>query len=227
MEVTTITVTRSRKVPTEQYGSADASITLAANVGDDEDWEKGARDLLVKARGLVYENLGLKLPAKATADTPRETPQETVKVEKSDDKPASDKKPRGRPRKNAASEPVADDIPDDTPQIRSNPEDRKDPDVDVPDDTAPTEAEAAGAGPVDEDIPDDTESTTGGTSDEDVVGEYGVSDLQSFLTEAVKAKKITAQRVREIISSHGVARTSDLPADKVMVVKQQIEKEIG
>lgn len=231
VQVTTITITRSRKVQPEQYGSADASVTLVANVDEGADWQKAARSLLTDARALVYENLGLKLPARA-ADAEVETPQETAKVEKTEEAPKAEPKKRGRPatKKDKAPEAAApaDEVPDDgdQPQIRTNPEDRKNPDDDIPDDGADaTETKAAAEADAGDDIPDDGESTDGGTSDEDVIGEYSVSDLQSFLTQQVKDKKITAQRVREIISSHGVARTSDLPADKVLVVKQQIEKE--
>lgn len=245
MQVTTITITRSRKVQPEQYGNAEASVTLVANVDEGDDWKKTAKSLLTDARGLVYENLGLKLPARA-ADDEVDTAQETATVE-ADEGKAGEKKPagkkatgkKGRPstKKNtppAEAAPSSDDVPDDSSDdnIRSNPEDRQNPDDDIPDDDATQvhdakAVKAAAEGDAGDDIPDDGgESTSGGEADEDPNAEYGVGDLQSYLTQQVKDKKISAQRVREIISSHGVARTSDLPADKVLVVKQQIEKEV-
>jgi hypothetical protein len=218
MQVTTITVTRARKVQPEQYGSADASLTLVANLDEGEAWQDAARSLLEDTRGLVYENLGLKLPAKATKAS--ETVQDTVKVETKqgadvpadvEPKPAAKRSP-GRPatKKNTTPTP-ADDIPgDDVPEIRKNPEDRKDPADDLPGEEA--------APSLEDEFPDEPV---------EAVGDYTVGDLQSFLTTAVKDKKISAQDVRAIIAAQGVARTSDLPTDKVLVVKKQIEQKMS
>ena len=118
MEVTTVTVTRKRSKQPEQYGNAAAELTVVAIVDAGEDWDVVAKSLLVSTRALVYENLGLKLPASAggaTTDTPADTTE--VKVEtKTTDKSKSETKKRGpgRPRKDTSDLPgVVDESDDD------------------------------------------------------------------------------------------------------------------
>ena len=99
MEAVTITVTRKRTRQPVQYESESAEIQVVVNLDPDSDWEQTARELLETTTALVYDNLGLKLPA-STSSKKVENPTETAKVEvkTDDDKPKADKKPRGRPR---------------------------------------------------------------------------------------------------------------------------------
>lgn len=241
MQVVTISVTRARKVQPEQYGSADASITVAANLEEGEAWQDAARTLLNDTRAIVYENLGLKLPTRATeaVKTTEAASSETVSPAAkgaATTKPAETAAPKGEDTKRKPGRPstkkgiapeAAVDVPaDPEPNIRANPEDRVNPDDDVPDVGAGTESKpAAAANTAADDVPDDATPMTGGTADVDPIGEYTTADLQNLLTNLVKNKKVTAQRVREIVASYGVARTSDLPADKVLEVKTKIEAE--
>lgn len=233
MRVSSISVTRERKVQPEQYGSAGASLTVVADMDEGDNWEEAARNLLEGTRGLVYENLGLKLPAKAKAAPKEETKVETTedagvpdeddkkdaKADKKDAKTTTGKK-RGRPPKNKKSEEVKDDdgMPDDDePQIRTNPENRVNPEDDddgVPDDDSTVSPDSV------EGIPDDDEEEPTGSETE-----YTAQDLQSFLTTMVKDKKITAQRVREIVASKGAARTTDLSPEQIIEVRDEIRAE--
>lgn len=106
MEAVTITVTRKRTRQPVQYESESAEIQVVVNLDPDSDWEATARELLETTTALVYNNLGLKLPA-STSSKKVENPTDTAKVEvkTDDDKPKADKKPRGRPRKESPDLP--------------------------------------------------------------------------------------------------------------------------
>jgi hypothetical protein len=237
VQVTSISVTRSRKVQPEQYGSADAAITVVGNLAEGETWQDAARALLNDTRAIVYENLGLKLPARASETviatekpgavevTAAEKPATTV-VEKSTatsevpEAAGTKKRGPGRPvgsgKKQATVEPPTDTT---EPNIRANPENRVNPADEIPDDPTP------GTAPVAETPSAKQEAAKPVAAA--LSGDYSASDLQSFLSKMVRDKKITAARVRELIASQGAARTSDLKPDQVLKVKGLIEAEIG
>ncbi len=100
MEAVTITVTRKRTRQPVQYESESAEIQVVVNLDPDSDWEQTARELLETTTALVYNNLGLKLPA-STSSKKVENPTDTAKVDvkTDDDKPKVEGKKRGRPRK--------------------------------------------------------------------------------------------------------------------------------
>ena len=251
MQVTTITVTRERKVQPEQYGSAGASLNLVANLDEGEDWKVVARQLLDDTRNIVYGNLGLKLPARATDGAQDVTTAEPVEAAQ----PAADDKGkpaarRGRPPTKRGEQPVAapetpsepePEQADPTPAIRATPEGRKNPEDDLPDDPAskPTPAPATGGAAAADDVPEDptpetapaaatpaAKSAAASPTAGDQKGDYSASDLQSHLmTLVTKKKTITAQRVREILGEFGVTRTSELKPDQVLDAKAKIDAE--
>lgn len=202
MNVTSITVTRKRSKQPEQFGNATAEITVHSEIDAGDDWEKTARSLLVTTRALVYENLGLKLPASAGAketQTPTETA--TVEVETTEDKPATakpGKKPRGRPRKSAPS----DDLPgvaDDGDSVSE---------ADDPGDTAS----------------DDVGAETEDSSD----GPMTQSDLQGWLVEQINGKNIKIGDARKImVDLTGFIKSSDLADDQVQEVFDAVRASIA
>ena len=94
VQITTIRVVRKRSVQPEQFGNAMAVVEFTGNVLEGEDPKAVARQMLVDTRALVYENLGMKLPASIVeAYAEVDTPQETAGV--SVEEPT---KPKGRGR---------------------------------------------------------------------------------------------------------------------------------
>lgn len=136
MQVTTITVTRSRKFPPEQYGGAEAIIQLSANLDDGEDWQEKGAEVLASATALVYGSLGLTLPAKLVGAAETSAKDNTAKVEAAakSDKP----KPRGRPKKSDTS---------DLPGVASEPDDGST----VPSEDTEAEVPASDATPMSQD----------------------------------------------------------------------------
>ena len=222
-EVTTVRVVRRRSVQPEQFGNAAAEVELVGNVLEGEDYKTVARQMLVDARQLVYENIGLKLPASAVeAAEEVDTPTETVKVEVS----TEEKKTKGRgrpkgskdtsPRKNAAKkqeEVSDDDIPgedDDGPNIRNNPEDRRNPE--------------------DDDIPGDEDDLNldVGDEDEEQEEEFTAEDLHKYVNDSVKAAKLTVAQAKQMQREMKVGRIRDLdtPA-KVTKAKKMIDSFIS
>lgn len=133
MEVTTVTVTRKRSKQPEQYGNAAAEITVVAIIEAGEDWDVVARELLVSTRALVYENLGLKLPASAGGNeikTPADTAKVVVETKTTDEAKEPKKRGPGRPRKDKS------DLPGVVPESDN---DKKDAEAPSGDETVGTE----------------------------------------------------------------------------------------
>lgn len=243
-QITTIRVVRRRSVQPEQYGSAAAEVELVGNVLEGEDYRKVARQMLNDSRTLVYENLGMKLPAKALEATAEvDTPTETAKVEveKTETKeeepkrkgPGRPKGSKNKPKKEEEKKQEADDdgIPDDgAPQIRTNPEDRRNPEDDddgIPDDdtpaTKPTSPNSSAADIPDDDDDSSEEQEEQGSSDDDG---FTTEDLHQMTNEAVKAGNLSVQNAKQVLAEMGIARWRDLPAEKVGEAKQRLEKAI-
>lgn len=240
-QITTIRVVRRRSVQPEQFGNAAAEVELTGNVLEGEDYKAVARQMLRDSRALVYENLGMKLPASAVADAEEvDTPEETATVEtKTEEKPKESKKrgpgrPKGSkdtaPRKNAKSDdddlPSDDDGKEDEPQIRKNPEDRKNPDDDddgIPgDDDGDTSAEETKAddGDADFDLGDEAEAEESDGGEADLTSE----DLHKHINDSIKAGKLTVMQAKQMQQEMKVARVRDLdtPA-KVKKAKTMID----
>jgi hypothetical protein len=207
-QITTIRVTRKRGVQPEQFGSAVAEVELTGNLLEGEDYKAVARSMLIDSRALVYENLGMKLPASAVAAAKEmDTPEETAKVEtEATEEPAKEPakpKGRGRPKgsKNtapnkdskAAEEPATteaddDDVPgeDDKPQIQTNPENRV--------------------------SPEDTEE------------DFTAEDLHAFIIAQIKAENLTTQQAKQVQREMGVVRMRDLDTpEKLATAKAMID----
>ncbi len=209
-QITTIRVVRKRSVQPEQFGNAMAEVEFTGNVLEGEDPKAVAREMLVDTRALVYENLGMKLPASIVeAYAEVDTPQETAGVETTTEE--APKKGRGRPAgsKNtapkketkaaekkrlkaeaaaAASDDVpGDDIPGDepTPNISTGGE-RVSPEDDVPGDDLDVGAEEGG--------------------DDELTAET----LHKFLIENIAAHTLTTIQVKQMQREMKVARVRDL-----------------
>lgn len=231
MKVTDISARWARKIPRERqdgymHGFSEVELRATAILDEGEDGPAAYDALLSDLQAAVSEKLGIAAPAE-----PAKAP-----AKKADTK--ADSKPAAKPKKAVASKPKADkkadkepakteaaDVPDDDPpQIRTNPEDRKNPaDVDdIPDDDAPATPPAA-ASEVD-DIPDDGAATS------DVSGGKTHDELQTFITLAVTGikgkKKISGGAVKEILGAFGAARTKDVPEGKIQDAWAAIEAAI-
>lgn len=215
-QITTIRVVRKRSVQPEQFGNATAEVELVGNVLEGEDYKEVARQMLIDSRALVYDNLGMKLPASAVANAAEvDTPTETAKAETAK-APATKK--RGRPTKaeqaakkaaeeaatEAATADDTDGIPgddDDAPQISTNPEDRKNPEDEIPGDETETEEE-------------DGE-------------EFSAQDLHNFINDSIKAGKLTVPQAKQMQKEMKVARVRDLDTpEKIAKAKNMIDKAI-
>jgi hypothetical protein len=210
-QITIIRVTRKRSIQPEQFGNATAEVEFVGNVFEGENHKDVARQLLVDSRALVYENLGLRLP-KSVVDSAKEidTPEETVKIEvkvqskpdtKTDDVPETDKPIRGRPKGSKSTtakqkKTVDDDIPSDDgevePNIRANPEDRRD-----PNDT--------------DDIPGDDKPIETSAGENDTSGEdFTTEDLHRHINDSIKNGELTVKQAKQMQSEMKVARVRDL-----------------
>jgi hypothetical protein len=225
-QITTIRVVRKRSIQPEQYGNTGAEVELVGNVLEGEDYKTVARQMLVDSRALVYENLGMKLPASVVAAAKElDTPQETATVETdADAEPAKEpaKKGRGRPKgskntrpkagtkaaeeaaKEAATDATGDDeIPggdEGKPQISTNPENRVDPD-DIPGEDDAAEAEAT---------------------------DFTAEDLHAYIIAAIKADKLTTQQAKKVQQEMGVVRMRDLDTpEKVAEAKAKVDALMG
>lgn len=121
MQVYEISVTRGRKAQPKEYESAWAEATVRAQVGEGEDHKAVLASLLNDARDAVYENIGIKIPARATKAPDAEKPAAPPAAPPAESKPAeapeasngSDEIPGGE-----ADAPPADDKP--APRKRRN-----------------------------------------------------------------------------------------------------------
>lgn len=201
MRVTDLTARWQRRLPREQYGHAEVELTTHIVLDDDDDPEECAGAALKLVRNAVSAKLGITVPdddEKPANKTDKKKPGRPKGSGKSTDK--EEKEPAKEPAKETEVPDDDTEVPDDN--IRANPEDRKNPeDDDVPGDEVPGDEV-----PGDDEVPDD--SDTGMTAVE----------LAKFLTEQVKNKVLTVEQVKEILSSHGAARTNELKPDQIKTV---------
>jgi hypothetical protein len=217
-QITTIRVVRKRSIQPEQFGNATAEVELVGNVLEGEDYKEVARQMLVDSRALVYENIGLKLPASVVQNAAeRDTPTETATAEvANDDKP---KTRRGRPTgsKNKAKDetpaPVTDTntIPDegipgdDTPNIRTNPENRVNPDDEIPGN---------------DEIPGDSIPAPAETQQTEMTAE----GLMTFINKSITDNKITVAQAKRMQAEMKIARVRDLNTpEKIATAKKMID----
>jgi hypothetical protein len=227
-EITTIRVVRSRKVQPEQFGSAGAEVELFGTVHEGENHVEATRTMLAEARALVYENLGLTLPAGAVA------------VAASTDAPAEAKKPRGRPAgtkntrpkagtKAAKAAEKAAEAPAPAPATPAAADPSMPPDDDDSDVPGISTGDAR-VGP--EDNPEDHEipgETAAPAAEAGAVGsdDYTVHDLQADLMAAISAETLTVQGGRQLMAAYKVKRIRDLNPEQVAKFKAQLDELIA
>lgn len=252
MQVHTIRVKYARSKQPKEYETASPEIEFVASVDDGEDHVDKARTLMRDACDTVYSALGINTPAQVArklgvdevsdegkaeqttkeaevkkAEPKKEEKKEETKKDDSSDIPdddgASNKRtPPAEGKKAEAKKDDASDIPgDDEPKgraISDNPEDRKEDDSsDIPDDSGGAKADAS-------DIPgDDGNAAEEYTEEEEP--EFTNADLYEMVSKRVSSKefKLTSAAVKEILAGIGVARVRDVPADKLMQAKEEIE----
>jgi hypothetical protein len=160
-------------------------------VTEGEDWQAAARDLIVEARGLVYENLGITLPARATEpDTAKPV---------TDDKAA--KKAAAAAKKTAAAakkaetkkaEAPADGVTSSESPISADAV----PEAAVPDVVEKVAEEAA--------VPEEADDTPVASAE----------DVQRFIADMMTQKKIDSARVKEALAGFKANRITELPEQK-------------
>jgi hypothetical protein len=231
-QITTIRVIRSRKYQPEQFGGAGAEVELIGNLLEGENHITVARQMLIDTRKLVYENLGLKLPTSIVAEAAEvDTPTETAKVAIAQKPSEVAQKPRGRPpgskNKVTSDAEAAADIPGDddvAPNIRTNPENRVNPDDDIPDgnDEATTTAGASSA----DDIPGDE---TPAPVEEKKATETNIDaqDLHVYINASISSGKLTVKQAKDIQREMGFVRVRDLDPSKLGEVKRRVDLAIA
>lgn len=122
----------------------------------------------------------------------------------------------------------ASDIPDETAPKQDNIStggERVDP-SDIPDDTTAGKATGTKAPAATSDIPDEPKATTtaaAAAADAGAGDKLTADELQAFITKNVQSKKVPVQKIKDILASHGVSRTSELAAADLQTVKDEIE----
>lgn len=104
-----------------------------------------------------------------------------------------------------AAKSKGSDVPDDDddiPNIRANPEDRKNPDDEKKSNASSTS------------VPEE--------SDDDMTVEYTASDLHQDIVKAAKDKKISVQQGKQLLASFKVARPQDLSPEQVQKCRKML-----
>ena len=216
-QITTVRVVRKRSVQPEQFGNATAEVELVGNVLEGEDPKQVARQMLVDSRALVYENLGLRLPASAVENAAEvDTPTETATAETEEPK----KRPRGRPkgstntrpkketaaakRKREEAEAAADEVPGDEPNISTG-EARVGPDDNPADHGVPGDDEVPGA-------------------EEPADAGMDAAGLNDYINGSIRAHKLSGAQAKQMMREMQIARIRDLDSpEKVTKAKVMID----
>lgn len=234
-QITTIRVVRKRSVQPEQFGSAMAEVELTGNVLEGEDPKTVARQMLVDSRSLVYENLGMKLPASAVAaaaevDTPQETAEATIEA----GEPA--KKPRGRPVGSKNTAPKKETKAAEKKRLKAEAlaaeqaagavgQDDDIPGDDIPGDE-PTPNISTGGERVspEDDVPGDDE---GASEEEGGDDELTAETLHKYITSSIP-HALTTMQAKQMQREMKVARVRDLDTpEKLAKAKAMIDSAIA
>lgn len=221
-QIVSIRVIRKRSIQPEQFGNATAEVELVGNVLDGEDHRAVARQMLVDSRALVYENLGMRLPASVVeAAAEVDTPQETATAETT----AEPSKRRGRPpgSKNTApkketaaakrkreeaeaAQAAEDEVPGETPNISTG-------DARVGPDDSPEDHGVPG----DDEVPSGNDPAPG-------AAEMDAGGLNEFINGSIRAGNLTGAQAKTMMREMKIARIRDLDTpDKVTKAKTMIE----
>ena len=224
-EITTIRVVRKRTVQPEQFGSAMAEVEFVGNVLIGEDHIEVARQMLVDTRALVYENLGMKLPAYIVAAAAQmDKPDETATVETETGEKA--KKSRGRPAGSKNTAPKKETKAAERKRLKAEAEAAAVASDDIPGDESTPNISTGGerVNPED-DVPGDDE---GASEEEGGDDELTAEVLHRFITENIAAGKLTTMQAKQMQREMKVARVRDLdtPA-KLAKAKTMIDSAIA
>lgn len=241
-QITTVRVVRKRSVQPEQFGNAAAEVELVGNVLEGENHVAVARQMLVDSRALVYENLGMKLPASAVAaaeevDTPEETATVETTTEETEEKP---KRGRGRPRgsKNTApkKETAAAKRKREEAEAAAKAAAEADAGDDIPEDDVPGDDDRPQIStnpedrrdPNDPDIPEDDEGAGAEDAAEAEEDELTAEVLHKFITDSITSGKLNTQQAKQMQREMKVARVRDLDTpEKLTKAKAMIDAAIA
>lgn len=226
-QITNVRIMRFRKVQPEQFGGAGAEVELHATVLEGEDYRDIARGLLFDARAMVYENLGMKLPASAfkeakAADQPttakaskepettEETPAGDVATE-----PATEEEPkrRGRPKgsKNTAPKKgskAAKEVAKEAATASADeiPGDDNSDEKSMPQiSTNPEDRKD----PDTNEIPGEEETAEAGKAPA-AASEMDGMAFNTYINDSIRAGKLTGVQAKEMMKAMGIARVRDL-----------------
>lgn len=180
MYVHTVTVSFERSRQPRDYETARAQVSYTASLDEGEDHEKATATLIDGARGVVYERLGLKVPASTETQTTEKPKADT------EEKPAKKAAPKKSPKAKKAEEKPAE------------------PEEDKSEASGDDKSKASD----DETLPG-FEDDGAGDSAEDPITD---AELQRAASGA--AKRVGAEKVKELIREFGVARSAEIPAEK-------------
>lgn len=199
MQVTSITVLRRRSIQPEQYGNTTAELQVSVNLDEGEDWQEKARELLVSTRALVYENLGLKLPASVTGTKEQANDTETTKVDVKTDTP------KDKPKRGPGRPPKADKSSDLPGVVEGSDDDTKDSDAPSGD--------------------SETEDSSPQTMTQDDLQ----TKLIEFIKAKGRGNPgVDIHTVRKIMQEvAGVIKSGDVPDDKVVAVYEAVKAAVA
>lgn len=214
VKVFEIQVTRGRKVQAKEYEPSHSEIILKGQLSEDEDYNDVGRKLLYDARKMVYEDLGIKLPARATRSV-----ADTVKDAVEAARPALAKaaKETAKATKDFSGETFEEQIPDQEPAPEKT---KKTATKKAAKKSAKKAAKPKNPTPVDDDIPDQPEIPTESDSDDQIT----TTDLNGLVTKLVQSRTITAGDMRGIIANYNVERIADLDEKQTVAVYELLVK---
>lgn len=233
-QITTVRVVRKRSVQPEQFGNAGAEVEFFGTVLEGEDHVTVARQMLADTRALVYENLGMKLPAGIVADYAEvDTPQETATVETTTEE-ASKPKGRGRPAGSKNTGPKKETKAAEKKRLKAEAETTAAEQAagavgsdDIPGDEDPTPNISTGGERVspEDDVPgDDREEHVEAEGDDELTAET----LHKHITSSIEAHTLTTMQAKQMQREMKVARVRDLDTpEKLARAKTMIDSSIA
>lgn len=231
-QITNVRIMRFRKVQPEQFGGAGAEVELHATVLEGEDYRDITRGLLFDARAMVYENLGMKLPASAfkeaeAADKPRVEKPATTKASKEpetqteeeipggdvDTEAVTEEKPksRGRPKGSKNTRPkkgtkAAEEAVTEAVTVGEDEIPGEDNSNESPKDQISTNPEDR----VDPDAIPGEEETVEAEETKTAEPEMDGVTFNTYINDSIRAGKLTGIQAKEMMKAMKIARVRDL-----------------
>lgn len=233
-QITTVRVVRKRSVQPEQFGNAGAEVEFFGTVLEGEDHVTVARQMLADTRALVYENLGMKLPAEIVAayaevDTPQETAGVTVETEE-----PTKPKGRGRPAGSKNTAPKKETKAAEKKRLKAEAEAAAEDGNDIPGDDIPGDDPTPNISTGGERVSpeDDVPGDDAGDNREEHVEEGGDDELTAetlhkLITSSIP-HALTTMQAKQMQREMGVARVRDLDTpEKLAKAKTMIDAAIA